>query len=92
MELDTGVESVNNSTFTRKLRALAKLQNKACVLLTECEEEYERRYGVNPSDVDDDMWIDAFHGHGFSDPTAVDAHTVDHHAVGYAGRKTYLKT
>lgn len=25
------------------------------------ETEYERRFGVNPSDIDDDFWIDTFH-------------------------------
>ena len=25
------------------------------------ENEYERRYGNNPSEVDDDFWIDALH-------------------------------
>jgi len=25
------------------------------------EKEYERRYGHNPSDIDDDYWIDSVH-------------------------------
>lgn len=25
------------------------------------EDEYERRYGVHPSDIDDDEWIDSLH-------------------------------
>lgn len=37
-------------------------------LLRQCEEEYERRYKVNPSEVDDDNWIDLLHqGIGFVD-------------------------
>lgn len=30
-------------------------------LLYEAEQEYERRWGHNPSDVDDDTWIDSLH-------------------------------
>lgn len=30
-------------------------------LLKIAEDEYERRYGNNPSEVDDDWWIDALH-------------------------------
>ena len=30
-------------------------------LITTAEKEYERRYGHNPSDVDDDWWIDTVH-------------------------------
>lgn len=33
--------------------------------LDEAEEEYKRRYGRMPSEVDDDWWIEALHqGHG----------------------------
>lgn len=30
-------------------------------LLAIAEQEYERRYGFHPSDVDDDEWIDSLH-------------------------------
>ena len=30
-------------------------------LLKIAEDEYQRRYGNNPSDVDDDWWIDTLH-------------------------------
>ncbi len=34
-------------------------------LVVELEREYERRYGKNPSECDDDFWIDTVHhGHG----------------------------
>jgi hypothetical protein len=34
-------------------------------LLKQAEAEYEARYGHNPSDVDNDYWIDTLHyGHG----------------------------
>lgn len=37
-------------------------------LLKIAEEEYFRRYGHSPSDVDDDWWIDTLHyGHGSPD-------------------------
>ena len=82
---------MNDSTFTRKLKTLVNVQNRACKLLIECEEEYERRYGSNPSDVDDDRWIDNFHGHGFSDPESVSVEAVERGAVLYSGRKPFLK-
>ena len=37
-------------------------------LLKIAEKEYERRYGKNPSEVDDDWWIDVMHyGNGSTD-------------------------
>ena len=30
-------------------------------LLDKIETEYERRFNYNPSDIDDDQWIDLFH-------------------------------
>jgi len=37
-------------------------------LLKIAEDEYERRYGNNPSEVDDETWIDYLHyGRGFID-------------------------
>ena len=41
---------------------------KSKELLKVAEQEYERRYGNNPSDVDDDWWIDTLHyGNGGTD-------------------------
>ncbi|MFY8160470.1 MAG: hypothetical protein ACOVNU_04010 [Candidatus Kapaibacteriota bacterium] len=38
------------------------------VLLKIAEDEYIRRYGKNPIEVDDDWWIDCLHyGHGSTD-------------------------
>ncbi len=34
---------------------------KYMALLSEIEDEYERRYNHHPSDVDNDSWIDSFH-------------------------------
>lgn len=38
-----------------------KAGNKHLTLLKIAEDEYIRRYGHNPSEVDDDFWIDALH-------------------------------
>jgi len=45
-----------------------KAGNKHLQLLQIAEKEYERRYGNNPSEVDDDWWIDTLHyGRGSTD-------------------------
>lgn len=38
-----------------------KAGNEHLRLLGVAEEEYIRRYGHNPSEIDDDWWIDALH-------------------------------
>lgn len=38
-----------------------KAGDKHLQLLQIAEKEYERRYGHNPSEVDDDWWIDTLH-------------------------------
>ena len=50
--------------FEKLLARTAKAQRKYNSLLILCEQEYERRYGSYPSDVDDDSWIDSLHGAG----------------------------
>lgn len=65
--------TMTNSQFTKLLRRLANAMNRYGALLIEAEKEYERRYGINPSDEDNDMWIDRFHnsnGPCFEDITA----------------------
>lgn len=52
--------------FQKKLDALCKANIKYKQLLTECEAEYEVRYGISPSELSDDFWIDSFHA-GFSE-------------------------
>lgn len=47
--------------FQKLLNNLAASNAKYKRLLTEAESECERRYGTNPSDVDNDTWIDNFH-------------------------------
>lgn len=43
------------------LRRLATANAKYKELLEEAEQEITERYGVSPSDVDNDEWIDAYH-------------------------------
>lgn len=52
---------MNNSKFQSKLTSLAKANLKYKNLLNECEDEYHRRFGFYPSEVDDDAWIDTYH-------------------------------
>ena len=49
---------MTDKEFVRIVRQLCKAENKARKLREIAEEEYERRYGNNPSDIDDDNWID----------------------------------
>ena len=45
--------------FNSLLKKTAKKLGEYQSLLLLAEEEYERRYGVNPCDADDDTWIDS---------------------------------
>lgn len=51
-----------------------KALNEYCKYKDIIEEEYERRFGHNPSDVDDDSWIDVFHYGPSPLQTEVDSH------------------
>jgi hypothetical protein len=53
---------MTNAKFQKLLTATAAAQRKFGSLLKQAEEEYERRFGSNPSDWDDDFWIDSLHG------------------------------
>ncbi len=50
---------MTDTEFTKLLQRCAKAGNKYLELYQKAEKEYERRFGVNPSDVDDDEWLDA---------------------------------
>jgi hypothetical protein len=50
---DEKFQKLIDQTIKQKLRFFA--------LLEKVENEYERRFGYNPSDVDDDNFIDTFH-------------------------------
>ena len=52
---------MKNKQFTQKLRACSKAHLKFSSLLKYCEDELVSRYGVHPSDLDNDIWIDNFH-------------------------------
>lgn len=47
---DKQFQKLINDTITAKVKHLE--------LLKKAEEEYEKRCGNNPSDIDDDSWID----------------------------------
>jgi hypothetical protein len=53
---------MTDKQFTALLQRTARAYNKYKPLLDAAEKEYERRYGDNPSNRDDDSWIDALHG------------------------------
>ncbi len=53
---------MKNKEYTAKLKKAAIAHNKAQLLIGECEDEYCRRYGEHPSDIDDDFSIDALLG------------------------------
>jgi hypothetical protein len=48
--------------FQELIDRTCSAQRKFFRLLKQAEEEYERRFGVHPSDVDDDQWIDGVTG------------------------------
>lgn len=47
--------------FTQLLKRVIKANDKYKELLKLAEQEYELRFEYNPSDIDDDNWIDIFH-------------------------------
>lgn len=53
---------MSDKQFEALIRRCAEAYNRYKPLLDAAEAEYERRYGCNPSDCDDDYWIDSLHG------------------------------
>ena len=51
---------MTDKQFTELLKKVANAGNEYIRLYHLAEEEYERRYGANPSDIDDDSWLDWF--------------------------------
>lgn len=74
--------------FNKKLLMLTKAHSRYQNLLSLCEAEYERRYGVHPSDIDNDMWIDTFHVVG----GRMTAKEVDESHVNYCNGESYYQT
>lgn len=55
---------MTDSAFQKLLDRTANAHRKYTALLELAEQEYERRFGDNPSNRDDDFWIDTLHGAG----------------------------
>lgn len=52
---------MQDTAFQKLLDDLAVANYKYKKLLAKAEEEYKRRYGSYPPEIDDDQWIDTFH-------------------------------
>jgi hypothetical protein len=52
---------MTNNQFNKLLLRLANANSKYKKLLEEAEDEFKRRYGNFPSDIDFDSWIDSYH-------------------------------
>lgn len=61
IEKPNNVKNMTDSQFQKALDRLSMAKLKYHKLLAEAEDEVVRRYGVHPSDCDNDLWIDNFH-------------------------------
>lgn len=52
---------MTDKKFQDLINRTVKAKHKHAELLKQAEAEYEKRYGNNPSKVDDDVWIDTMH-------------------------------
>lgn len=52
---------MTDKEFERAMKRCGILHTKYLNALGAIEGEYESRYGVHPSDVSNDFWIDTFH-------------------------------
>ena len=52
---------MTNKNFNKLLNRVASANAKYKKLLDEAENEFIRRYGNHPSDIDFDSWIDIYH-------------------------------
>lgn len=52
---------MTDKQFQKLIDRCVKAAKLHYALLQDAEAEYERRFGFNPSDVDDDFWIDSLH-------------------------------
>jgi hypothetical protein len=71
---------MTNKQFTKLIARTAKAYNRYLPLLKKAEDEYERRFGHNPSDADDDFWIDSLQG-GCGAASAITAEDVEESAL-----------
>jgi hypothetical protein len=53
---------MTDKQFQALIDRTSNAQNRFRRLLKQAEAEYERRYGFQPSDADDDQWIDGVAG------------------------------
>lgn len=73
--------------YKKLLKRAADQTCKALELMQLAHDEYERRYGSRPSDIDDDAWIDAMTGTAGM-PRGLTPREVDEGAV-MSGCKSY---
>ena len=52
---------MTDNDFMKLIKKTQKFLAQYLGSLEVCEKEYEHRYGHNPSEVDDDYWIDSMH-------------------------------
>ena len=55
---------MNDNQFQKAINKATKKLNEYNTALKVAEDEYERRFGSHPSDIDDDYWIDSMHVQG----------------------------
>ena len=84
---------MTDKQFKKKLDVLQRHFNRYYELLLVCEAEYEKRFGYNPSELEDDFWIDQFHviGGGNEAPSI---ETITEHALvqkQYKEKGAYLR-
>ena len=80
---------MTNEAFTKLLQRTARACNRYQQLLSRCNDEYLRRYGSRPNDIDDDYWIDSIEGGAGMASENFTAEDVDVGAVA-AGCESYL--
>ncbi len=64
--------SLTDKQWEKLIRKANTLANEHRLVIQSAESEYENRYGHNPSEIDDDWWIDTLHyGQGDTDLDAI---------------------
>ena len=64
---------MTNKNYNKLLLKLASANNNYKQLLNQAEEEFKKRYGDYPSDIDFDSWIDNYHvGNGYMSAEEID--------------------
>lgn len=54
---------MTDAEWKREMKKCHKALSRYKAILRTIEDEYERRFGVHPSEIDDDNWIDTFHAY-----------------------------